>query len=140
MSYPAYEGLEFYFSIPVGGVWRHEFRSVDRDAANGVVTSPDAWAGFTAKMDLTDDSGQILANLSTEPGANGTITLGDDTLGPDVVICELGSGVTTSLPPTRSLRLGATKAFVHAVLWMTDPTRPTEPYRYAVGKGVIANL
>lgn len=135
MPYPAYEGLHFYFSIPRGGPWRQEFRVIDRTANE--ITS---WAGWSASLQITDDNGTVVATLSSAAGADGTMSLGDVALGPDAIVCALPAAFTVTLPATGTPAGQTTHPFLHAVLTLTDPDHPTEPYPFAVGKGVTRPL
>lgn len=140
MSFPAYEGIQFYFSITVGSPWRQEFRAEDRGAPLGMIFNASVWDGFDAKMTLTSEAGALLATLTSAPGGDGTIHLGPSDLGPSAVVCELPATVTSGFAPTTNFSRTSTKAFVLATFSMTDPARPAEPYIFAVGKGVIVPI
>lgn len=139
MPYPAYEGLTFYFSITRGTAWTQEFRVIDRSAPGDTVGS---WTGWAASMTISDNDGTILLTLSTDDGdggGDGTIALGDPDLGNDAIVCHLGADKTALLPATGTPAGRVDKPFLHALLTLTDPTHPGEPYPFAVGKGVTRN-
>lgn len=135
MPFPAYQGLEFYFSIPRGGGWQQHFRVTDR-TGDGI----GSWTGWSAVMTITDNDGLILATLSTAGGADGTIALGDDDYGPDAIVCTLPAESTVELAATGTPTGLTDKPFLQAVLTLTDPLYPSEPYPFAVGKGVVTAL
>jgi hypothetical protein len=130
VPYPAYQGKLFYFDIPVGHAWDHEFPVINRNTGEAMEFE----AGWTGICKIRDAKGITLATLTeTGPGAgvNGTLAF---TTGK--VALNLPATFTAALTPTTSYRPGPSKSFVYADVSLTDPT-DGQPYILARGKGVI---
>lgn len=126
MPFPAYRGKQFYFDIPIGLLWNHEFDVTNRNTGEPMLWEPDGW---TALCVIRSNEGQRLATLDTEGTADGLITLA-----PGLILLELPSAFTAELPPTTTFGGRQPKAFAWADLTLTDPMNG-EPYIAARGKG-----
>ncbi|WGX98714.1 hypothetical protein [Nocardioides sp. L-11A] len=124
-----YAGVQFYFDIPVGHLWRHELSAKDRNTGRAMIFDEPGWV---ATCVLRDSTGTQLAVLNNAGTGDGAIVLGTG-----MVALELDAGFTATLAPTTAYRPMASKAFVYADVSLTDPQQPGQPFVLARGKGVV---